>query len=77
MSATITVEEAQIHLKELIGKLAPGEELVIIDNRGPVAKLVGQRPIPARPGPGLGKGSIVYMASDFDESLEDFRDRTE
>jgi len=31
MSATITLEEAQAHLRELIGKLAPGEELVIID----------------------------------------------
>ena len=27
MPATITVEEAQAHLKELIDKLAPGEEI--------------------------------------------------
>ena len=40
MSATITLEEAQAHLRELIGNLAPGEELVIIDNQKPVAKLV-------------------------------------
>ncbi len=32
MPATITVEEAQAHLKELIDKLAPGEEVVITAN---------------------------------------------
>jgi hypothetical protein len=26
-------------------------------------------PTPARPAPGLGKGSILYMAPDFDEPL--------
>jgi len=73
MSATISVEEAQAHLKELIGKLAPGEELVITDNQQPVAKLVGH-PLPAsrlRPPPGLGKGMITIV-SDDDEHLRDF-----
>ena len=37
MSATITLEEAQIHLAELIAKLAPGEEIVIMDKQQPVA----------------------------------------
>ena len=43
MSATITVtvEEAQSRLKEVIAMLAPGEEVVLTDNRQPVAKLVG------------------------------------
>jgi hypothetical protein len=30
MSATVTLEEAQAHLAELISKLIPGEELVLI-----------------------------------------------
>ncbi len=73
MPATITVEEAQAHLRELIDKLAPGEELVITDHSQPVAKLVGERPVrPPRPAPGLGEGSVLYMAPDFDEPLEDF-----
>jgi prevent-host-death family protein len=57
VSATITVEEAQARLKELISKLAPGEEVVITDDNSPVAKLVGQlAPKSAlRPPPGLGK----------------------
>ncbi|HTU23424.1 MAG TPA: type II toxin-antitoxin system prevent-host-death family antitoxin [Gemmataceae bacterium] len=68
MSAMISVEEGQAKLKELIDKLAPGEEVIITDNQRPVAKLVGERP--ARPAPGLGKGSILYMAPDFDEPME-------
>ncbi|HEV3143951.1 MAG TPA: hypothetical protein VGZ47_08720 [Gemmataceae bacterium] len=31
----------------------------------------------ARPAPGLGKGSILYMSPDFDEPLEEFKEYTE
>lgn len=68
MSAMISVEEAQVKLKELIDKLAPGEEVILTENQQPVAKLIGERPPRRqRPAPGLGKGSILYMAPDFDE----------
>jgi len=78
MSASITVEEAQARLKELIGKLAPGEEVVITDKQQPVAKLVGERLArPPRPAPGAGKGSILYMAPDFDEPMEEFKEYTQ
>jgi antitoxin (DNA-binding transcriptional repressor) of toxin-antitoxin stability system len=78
MSATISVEEAQAHLRELIGKLAPGDELIITDNQQPVAKLIAERgPLPPRPAPGLGKGSILYMAPDFDEPLDEFKEYVE
>ena len=40
MSGTVTVEEAQAKLKEIINQLAPGEEIVITENEQPVAKLV-------------------------------------
>jgi antitoxin (DNA-binding transcriptional repressor) of toxin-antitoxin stability system len=74
----MTVEEAQAQLKELIDKLAPGEEIVLTENQQPVAKLVGERPArPPRPAPGLGKGSILYVASDFDGPLEEFREYSE
>ena len=75
MSTTITVEEAQSRLKELINHLAPGEEIVITENHQLVAKLIGARP--ARPAPGLGKGSILHMAPDFDEPLEEFKEYME
>jgi antitoxin (DNA-binding transcriptional repressor) of toxin-antitoxin stability system len=36
---TITIEDAQNHLAELIAALIPGEEIVIIQNDQPVAGL--------------------------------------
>jgi prevent-host-death family protein len=80
MSATITIEEAQAKLKELIHQLAPGEEVIITENQQPVAKLVNEQPTLAklpRPGPGLCKGMITYMAPDFDAPLEDMKEYME
>jgi len=70
MSITITLEEAQAKLKELVRQLAPGDEIIITENHRTAARLRGgtEEPI-KRPPPGLGKGSILYMATDFDESL--------
>jgi prevent-host-death family protein len=75
MSTTITVEEAQAKLKELIHQLAPGDEVIITENQQPVAKLVSEQPKPRkqRPGPGLCKGMITVV-SDDDEHLKDFED---
>ena len=50
MSATITIDEAQAKLRELIHQLVPGEEVIITENQEPVAKLVSQSP---KPGLGL------------------------
>jgi prevent-host-death family protein len=78
MSATITIEEAQAKLKEVIDKLAPGEELIITDNQQPVARLIANRSSgKPRPAPGLGKGSILYMAPDFDEPMDEFSEYTQ
>jgi len=76
MAATITIDEAQARLKELIHRLAPGEEVVITENQQPVAKLVSEPPkakTGLRPPPGLGKGFITVI-SDDDEHLKDFAD---
>jgi antitoxin (DNA-binding transcriptional repressor) of toxin-antitoxin stability system len=76
MSSTITINEAQAKLKELIQKLAPGEEVIITENQQAVAKLVNQPPKTQRglrPPPGLGKGCITIV-SDDDEHLKDFVD---
>ncbi|MGA2702465.1 MAG: hypothetical protein ABSH35_15395 [Isosphaeraceae bacterium] len=43
-----------------------------------MAKLVGERPArPSRPAPGAGKGSILYMAPDLDEPMEEFKEYTQ
>jgi prevent-host-death family protein len=80
MSMTVTVQQAQANLKELIHQLAPGEEVVITENQQPVAKLVSEAAKlarPPRPGPGLCRGMITYMAPDFDAPLEDMREYME
>jgi antitoxin (DNA-binding transcriptional repressor) of toxin-antitoxin stability system len=74
MSATITMEEAQAHLKELIGNLAPGEELIITEGQRPVAKIVGQGATARkRRRPGSAKGKLVILKED-DEHLKDFEE---
>ena len=80
MSPTMTIDEAQAKLKEIIHQLSPGQELVITENQQPVAKLVSNRLTPAKPfraGPGLCEGEIVYMAPDFDAPLDDMKDYME
>jgi antitoxin (DNA-binding transcriptional repressor) of toxin-antitoxin stability system len=79
MSTIIRLEEAQASLKDLIHRLAPGEEVVITENERPVAKLVGEQTKPSkeRPGPGLCQGMITYIAPDFDEPLEDMKEHME
>ena len=74
MSAMITLEEAQARLSELIGKLSPGEEIVITQNQKPVAKLIGEHP-PARKTrvPGNCKGMITLAIED-EEHLKDFEE---
>jgi antitoxin (DNA-binding transcriptional repressor) of toxin-antitoxin stability system len=76
--STVTVEQAQANLPDLIDGLAPGEELVIIRNHQPIAKLVAERPPARKPRrPGSARGKILYMADDFDAPLDDFRDYME
>lgn len=72
---TITIEEAENHLSELIDRLRLGEELLIVRNAQPVARLVGAATRVEQPRqPGLLKDKILYMADDFDAPLEDFEE---
>jgi prevent-host-death family protein len=76
--STITLEEAQARLPELIASLQPGGELVITQNERPVAKLVSESSSSRRPRqPGSAKDKILYMADDFDAPLEDFKEYME
>lgn len=44
MSATITLEEAQAKLPDVIHQLTPGDSVVITENDQPVATLMSQKP---------------------------------
>lgn len=73
--STVTLEEAQAHLPQLIDQLQPGEEIVITRDQKPVATV---RPIlpAARIAARLGtlKGTILSIAPDFDAIPEGFED---
>jgi antitoxin (DNA-binding transcriptional repressor) of toxin-antitoxin stability system len=75
---TVTVEEAQAQLPKLIEQLHPGDEIVITRDQKPVARLVGEGTPPLRPRQlGALKGTVLYMAPDFDAPLEDFKEYME
>ena len=76
MPATVTLQEAQAKLRELIAQLSPGEELTITENQQPVAKLVATVN-PAERSLGTLRGTVLYMAPDFDAPLEDFKEYME
>jgi antitoxin (DNA-binding transcriptional repressor) of toxin-antitoxin stability system len=72
--STITIEEAQATLSDVIDTLAPGEAVIITRNQQPVATLVGQqRPMRTPRRPGSAKGTLVILAED-DAHLRDFKD---
>lgn len=74
MPNTITVEDAQASLKNLIRQLAPGDEVIITENQRPVARLVGESTTLRRPrAPGNCKGMIALLVED-DDHLEGFAD---
>ena len=70
---TVTIEEAQARLPELIDHLVPGEAVVITRGAEPVARLVA--PAPSEPQPVFGscKGKLTVLAED-EEHLADFQE---
>jgi prevent-host-death family protein len=75
---TVSLQEAQSKLSELVHQLNPGEELIITENNHPVARLLAT-PTPKRQPrrPGTLRGTVLYMASDFDAPLDDFKEYME
>lgn len=70
---TITLHEAQANLSEWIRRLAPGEEILIVEGDRAVARLIAaDRPRTPPLPPGFLRGSVLFMAPDFDAPLEDF-----
>jgi hypothetical protein len=74
MSKIVTLDEVSAKLREIIDAMHSGDEIRIVDDHGEVARLVVSQERPEPPGlrqPGLGKGSLVYMAPDFDDPIDD------
>jgi antitoxin (DNA-binding transcriptional repressor) of toxin-antitoxin stability system len=71
----IDIGRAQAELPALVHQLAPGEEVVITENGAPVARLVAEPPPAAKPRqPGTLRGTVLYMAPDFDAPLDEFKE---
>ena len=70
--------EVKTHLSEYIERVERGESFIITKRGKPVAELrPPENPTSPRLPRGYGKGSLLYMAPDFDEPLEDFREYME
>jgi prevent-host-death family protein len=85
--STITLQEAQANLADLVHRLAPGESVTITEDDRPVARLISapsvrQRPPRPRPPvtgvPKAGKyeGRLI-VPPDFKEPLEEMREYLE
>ena len=72
MVPTISLEEAQATLPDLISKLGPGEAVVITKDDQPVAKLRSLAAGKPQPRFGSCKGMLTIVTED-EEHLEDFK----
>ncbi len=75
---TISIQEAQARLSEIIRALTPGEEVVITENGQPVARLVPTPPQPAKKPRQFDtlRGTVLSMEH-FDDPLEEFKEYRE
>ena len=69
---TVSIQEAQAALSDLIHRLAPGDQIVITENNQPVARLIPAAR-PAERKLGTLKGTVLYLSPDFDALLDDFK----
>jgi antitoxin (DNA-binding transcriptional repressor) of toxin-antitoxin stability system len=76
---SLSIEQAQANLADLVHGLTLGDEVVITENDQPVARIVSAAGQPQRPPRRLGtlRGTVLYMAPDFDAPLDDFKEYME
>ena len=69
-----TIHQAKTHLSKLIRKALDGEEVIIANRDKPLVRL--EKIVPPKPKRILGwaKGTVTYIASDFDEPLPEFEE---
>ncbi len=74
---SITLQEAQFKLAELIQQLAPGEEFLITDDGQPIAQVKKAMQAAEPSKAGCYQKPEFWMAPDFDAPLEDFKEYME
>ncbi len=71
----ISIQEAETHFAGILSEVRNGEEVILTDHDTPVAKVIPMpNPDTKRRIFGSGKHLIKYIADDFDETPEDFKD---
>lgn len=70
----VSLEQAQANLPDLLHNLVPGDELVVMENDKPIAKIVTPEPRPESRRLGTMAGTVLHMAPDFDAPLDEFQD---
>ncbi|MEZ4710885.1 MAG: DUF2281 domain-containing protein [Caldilineaceae bacterium] len=73
----VAIHEAKIHLSKLIQLALVGEEVIIAKGKQPMVKLVVVPEMRKERRIGGAKDVILYMAADFDEPLDDFKEYIE
>jgi antitoxin (DNA-binding transcriptional repressor) of toxin-antitoxin stability system len=74
---TVTVEEAQARLRELLERLQPGEEILITAEGQPLAQLKKTERTSWPCKAGSYRKDEFWMAPDFDAPLDDFKEYME
>ena len=69
----VNIHEAKTTLSKLLQKAAMGEEVIIAKNNKPIAKLVPIEGAKKKRKPGSAKGQVLWIADDFNETPEDFK----
>ena len=74
---TMTLDDAQTRLREVLAGLQPGEEVVLTDNGQPLARLVKTVRTSWPCKAGSAKDKIHWMAPDFNAPLDEFKEYME
>ena len=77
MPRTISIEDAQVRLRQLIAAMVPNDELTIVDGGEAIATLKREQRKTWPCQPGTAKDTNHWMAPDFDAPLDDFREYME
>jgi prevent-host-death family protein len=72
----VSIHDAKTNFSKLVARAEAGEEIIVRRGSTPVAKIVGYTPPREPRTPGRLKGRI-WIAPDFDEIPEDFKDYVE